>query len=65
MHSENPAAARERQIIRVSGQSLVVTGNIIKAGRALADISQLALAKAAGIPTQTISRMGDLAPSRS
>ena len=35
----------------------VITGNMIKAGRALAGMSQIGLAKAAGIPTQTLSRM--------
>jgi hypothetical protein len=57
MHSENAATARERTDYPRFRTKPVITGNMVKAGRALAGISQLALAKAAGIPTQTISRM--------
>jgi hypothetical protein len=55
MHSEIPATAWERTDYPCIRTKPVVTGNMIKAGRALAGLSQKGLAKAAG--TRTLSRM--------
>jgi hypothetical protein len=52
MHSENPATAWERTDYPRIRTKPLITGNMIKAGRALASISQRALAKASGIRAQ-------------